>query len=88
MQLLSSKEPEAQHACTFSIADTPIEPGRLDAIHILTPEELAERLKVPVHHRAPLHQGRARKHPKRDEASGNFAQRPCNGERRKTKLST
>ena len=48
MQTQSIKQPEIQHACTFTIAERPIEPGRLDAIHILTPEELAERLKVPV----------------------------------------
>jgi len=33
---------------TFTIAERPIEPGRLEHQHILTPEELAERLKVPV----------------------------------------
>jgi len=35
-------------AATFMIADRPIEPGHLDAQHILTPEELAGRLKVEV----------------------------------------
>jgi hypothetical protein len=35
-------------ACTFTIADRPIEPGQLDAKHILTPESLADCLKVPV----------------------------------------
>lgn len=39
---------ETKHPLTFSIADRPIEPGQLDAKHILTPEEVAERLKVPV----------------------------------------
>jgi len=33
---------------TFTIADRPIEPGHLESKYILTPEELAERLKVPV----------------------------------------
>ena len=33
---------------TFEILDSPIESGHLDHEHILTPEELAERLKVPV----------------------------------------
>jgi predicted DNA-binding transcriptional regulator AlpA len=33
---------------TFTIASKPIEPGQLDARHILTPEQLAERLQVPV----------------------------------------
>jgi hypothetical protein len=30
------------------IADAPIQPGKLDHAHILTPEQLAERLKVQV----------------------------------------
>jgi hypothetical protein len=34
--------------CTFSIADAPLEPGKLDPAHILRPEQLGERLKVPV----------------------------------------
>jgi len=48
MQRLSIKQKEIWNPCTFTIADKPIEPGHLDASHILTPEELAERLKVPV----------------------------------------
>jgi excisionase family DNA binding protein len=32
----------------FMIADAPVEPGKLNHAHILTPEELAERLKVQV----------------------------------------
>ena len=35
-------------AATFTIADRPIEPGHLEAKHILTPDELSERLKVDV----------------------------------------
>jgi hypothetical protein len=31
---------------TFTIADRPIEPGQLEPRHILTPQELAKRLKV------------------------------------------
>ena len=34
--------------CTFMIADAPVQPGQLDHAHILTPEQLAERLKVQV----------------------------------------
>lgn len=37
-----------QYQNTFQIADRSIEPGHLKSEHILTPEELAERLKVPV----------------------------------------
>jgi hypothetical protein len=32
----------------FMIADAPVQSGKLDHAHILTPEELGERLKVPV----------------------------------------
>jgi hypothetical protein len=34
--------------CTFSIADTPLKTGQLDHAHILRPQQLGERLKVPV----------------------------------------
>jgi hypothetical protein len=34
--------------CTFVIADAPIQPGKLEYTHILTPDQLGERLKVPV----------------------------------------
>ncbi len=34
--------------CTFTIADTPLHVGQLDHAHILKPEQLGERLKVPV----------------------------------------
>lgn len=37
-----------RQCCTFTIADRPIEPGQLEARHILTPEQLAERLHVDV----------------------------------------
>jgi hypothetical protein len=37
-----------RHYCTFSIADAPLQPGKLDPAHILRPEQLGERLKVPV----------------------------------------
>jgi predicted DNA-binding transcriptional regulator AlpA len=40
--------PVVSEAATFMIADRPIEPGHLEARHILTPDELAERLKVEV----------------------------------------
>lgn len=33
---------------SFLISDVPIQPGRLDPAHILTPEQLAERLQVNV----------------------------------------
>jgi len=33
--------------CTFTIADAPLEAGQLDHAHILRPEQLGERLKVP-----------------------------------------
>jgi hypothetical protein len=33
---------------SFMIADAPVQPGKLDHAHILTPQELGERLKVPV----------------------------------------
>jgi hypothetical protein len=42
------KHPAVAEAATFMIAERPIEPGHLDARHILTPEDLAERLKVEV----------------------------------------
>jgi excisionase family DNA binding protein len=42
------KSPVVSEPATFMIADRPIEPGQLDSRHILTPQELAERLKVPV----------------------------------------
>jgi predicted DNA-binding transcriptional regulator AlpA len=42
------KHPVSSEAATFMIADRPIEPGHLEAQHILRPEELAERLKVDV----------------------------------------
>ena len=42
------KYPVISEAATFMIADRPIEPGHLEAHHILTPEDLAERLKVEV----------------------------------------
>jgi hypothetical protein len=37
-----------RHYCTFTIADSPLQPGKLDPAHILRPEQLGERLKVPV----------------------------------------
>lgn len=37
-----------EECATFAIAERPIEPGHLDPVHILTPDELSERLKVPV----------------------------------------
>jgi excisionase family DNA binding protein len=33
---------------SFLIADAPIQPGKLEPSHILTPEQLAERLQVQV----------------------------------------
>jgi hypothetical protein len=33
---------------SFMIADAPIQPGKLEPSHILTPEQLAERLQVQV----------------------------------------
>lgn len=33
---------------SFLIADAPIQPGRLEPSHLLTPEQLAERLQVQV----------------------------------------
>ena len=33
---------------SFTIADAPIQPGKLEPTDILTPEQLAERLKVQV----------------------------------------
>jgi hypothetical protein len=42
------KQQVISEAATFTIADRPIEPGHLDAQHILTPEDLAKRLKVDV----------------------------------------
>lgn len=33
---------------SFMIADAPIQPGRLEPTHILTPEQLAKRLQVQV----------------------------------------
>jgi hypothetical protein len=46
--LAERKYPAAKKHLTFTIASKPIEPGQLDARHILTPEQLAERLQVPV----------------------------------------
>ena len=40
--------PATKKRLTFTIASKPIEPGQLDGKHILTPEQLAERLQVPV----------------------------------------
>ena len=37
-----------RHNCTFTIADEQLQPGKLDPAHILRPEQLGERLKVPV----------------------------------------
>ena len=34
--------------CTFKIAESPIQPGKLDHAHILTPKQLAERLQVQI----------------------------------------
>jgi hypothetical protein len=34
--------------CTFVITAAPIQPGKLDHAHILTPKQLAERLQVQV----------------------------------------
>ena len=34
--------------CTFTIVDAPVQAGKLDPAHILRPEQLGERLKVPV----------------------------------------
>jgi predicted DNA-binding transcriptional regulator AlpA len=42
------KRPVRKHQQTFTIAETPLKPGELDSKHILTPEQLAERLKVEV----------------------------------------
>jgi hypothetical protein len=33
---------------SFLIADAPVQPGKLEPSHILTPEQLAERLQVQV----------------------------------------
>jgi len=46
--LEDQKHPVISEAATFMAADRPIEPGQLEARHILTPEELAGRLKVEV----------------------------------------
>ena len=42
------KRPARKHQQTFTIAETPLKPGELDSKHILTPEQIAERLKVKV----------------------------------------
>jgi hypothetical protein len=34
--------------CTFTIAEAPIQPGKLDHADILTPKQLAERLQVGI----------------------------------------
>lgn len=46
--LTDRMHPAAMKHRTFTIASKPIEPGQLDARHILTPAQLAERLQVPV----------------------------------------
>jgi len=48
MQIIQYESQAVRRCCTFTIADRPIEPGQLDAKHILTPESLADCLKVPV----------------------------------------
>jgi hypothetical protein len=49
MQMIIRQERYPQRRVrAFQIAARPIEPGELDHKHVLTPEELAERLKVPV----------------------------------------
>ena len=48
MQSLNLKSERRKTQQTFTIASRPIEPGELDATYILTPEQLAERLEVPV----------------------------------------
>jgi hypothetical protein len=48
MQSIEIRNYPRSYAATFCIAERPIEPGQLDSRHILTPQELAERLKVPV----------------------------------------
>jgi predicted DNA-binding transcriptional regulator AlpA len=48
MQLFNLKSEHRKIQQTFTIANRPIEPGQLDATHILTPRQLAERLQVPV----------------------------------------
>jgi hypothetical protein len=45
---LKTGSSSTRRLCTFSIVDGPIEAGKLDAAHLLTPEQLGERLKVPV----------------------------------------
>jgi len=45
---LRAASPGKRRFATFEIADAPIQPGKLDHAQILTPEQLAERLKVKV----------------------------------------
>lgn len=46
MQIVQYESQTVRRLATFTIADRAIEPGQLDPKHILTPQELAERLKV------------------------------------------
>jgi len=48
MQIVQYESRAFRRCLTFTIADRPIEPGQLEPRHILTPQELAERLKVEV----------------------------------------
>jgi len=48
MQIVQYESRAVRRCLTFTIADKPIEPGQLEPRHILTPQELAERLKVEV----------------------------------------
>ena len=48
MQMRGQHQQTRKIQLTFVIASKAIEPGQLDAKHILTPEQLAELLKVPV----------------------------------------
>lgn len=48
MQIVQYERQTVGRLATFTIADRPIEPGQLEPRHILTPQELAERLKVEV----------------------------------------
>jgi predicted DNA-binding transcriptional regulator AlpA len=45
---LRAASPGKRRYCTFEIVDAPIQSGKLDHAHILTPKQLAERLQVGV----------------------------------------
>ena len=45
---LKAASPGKRRYCTFTIAAAPIQPGKLDHAHILTPQQLAERLQVQL----------------------------------------